>query len=1021
MERDAVVENVTVNRLRCEYRVNPLGLDVRKPRFSWQLNSARRGTLQHAYRIVVAGREDGFDAPLWDSDVQVSEQSIQVEYDGPELSARTRYYYRVKAWTQDGAESEWSDTAWWETGLLYGADAWQAKWVTPHSGDIDPDSEPSFLLRKGFELAKEVASARVYASAAGVYELYVNGRLASEDVLAPGWTSYPVRIQYQTYDVTELLRQGGNGIGIMLGDGWYKSGMGFEGKNFKYGERRAAVLQLHVRYADGTEDVIVTDESWQAGLGPVRYATIYHGEVYDARLELPDWSGPVAAGSWKRVQACELPLDVLTAQENDPTRVTGTLKPVAYFVTPAGDHVLDMGQNMVGRVRFTVEAPEGTRIVLRHAEVLDKDGNIYFGNLRPARQTVEYVAKGGGGESYAPHFTFMGFRYVKVEGYPGLEDGGTGLPLDAFAGEVLHTDMASTGEFECSDPRINQLQSNIRWGQRGNFLDVPTDCPQRDERLGWTGDAQVFISTALYNFQGAPFFTKWLRDLKAEQLPDGGVPFVIPDVVGGASSSAWGDAAVICPWTVYQYYGDTRLLAEQYESMKRWVEYIRAQGDNEFMWNTGFHFGDWLALDAKENSYKGATPDSLVATAYYAYSTRIVRDAAEALGLADDAAKYGELYRGIVQAFRDEFVTAKGRIAYPSQTAHVLALVFDLVDDSVRGRVAKDLNDLIVDNDYHLSTGFVGTPYLCFALSNNGYHETAVKLLAQESYPGWLYSVSKGATTIWEHWDSIKPDGSFWSDDMNSFNHYAYGAIGDWMYRKVAGLDTDRTVPAFKRLHIEPLFGLDRLTFARTAHESMYGRVESGWRVQNGRVEVSVTVPANATAEVVLKGARLSGLRESGRELVSAAAVAAAESASASAGANRTDASGTASAVAASGTTSAVAAAFAASGIASSAEGVHAVAETSNGVTLSIGSGTYVFTYDNADLFKVKFSGHTRVSEVLGNAAGAELLKRHLPHLVNSPMINFVQKSSLYGLAENTMTGISREQIEALLADLKEI
>jgi alpha-L-rhamnosidase len=515
-----------------------------------------------------------------------------------------------------------------------------------------------------------------------------------------------------------------------------------------------------------------------------------------------------------------------------------------------------MGQNMVGRVRMRVTAPAGTRIVLRHAEVLDRDGNIYFDNLRNARQTVTYIAKGNGTEEYAPHFTFMGFRYVKVEGYPG-----DGLPLDAFLGEVIHSDMEPAGEFECSDERVNRLQQNIRWGQRGNFVDVPTDCPQRDERLGWTGDAQVFIGTALYNYRGALFFTKWLRDLRAEQHPDGGVPFVIPDVVGGANSAAWADAATICPWTVYRYYGDERLLAEQYESMKKWVEYIRAQGDNEYLWNTGFHFGDWLGLDAKEDSYVGATPKDLIATAFYAHSARIVRDAARVLGYEEDAKIYEELHRNVVRAFREEFVTPAGRIAAPTQTAHVLALMFDLVDERVRPRVAKDLNDLVVENNYHLTTGFVGTPYLCFVLSDNGYHDTAVKLLLQDSYPGWLYSVSKGATTIWEHWDSIKPDGSFWSDNMNSFNHYAYGSIGEWLYKRLAGLDLDGAVPGFKRIRIEPRFAGRALTYARTAHRSMYGRIETGWRVDGDRVEVHAFIPPNTTAEVILRGARLADLQ----------------------------------------------------------------------------------------------------------------------------------------------------------------
>ncbi len=980
--------------VNCEYQSGLLGAGTALPRFSWVLDGGeRRGIVQAAYRIQLAADGTDFEQSVWDSGRVDSEQSIQLAYAGPPLAPRSGYRFRVKAWDTDGIESPWSEEGLLELGLG-DSHVWQAKWITPDAGAIAPDAEPAYLLRRTFEAAEAISSARVYASALGVYEVYVNGEKASDDLLAPGWTSYPSRLQYQTYDVTAALQKGGNAIGILLGDGWYKGGLGFEGKNFNYGERRAALLELHIRYADGSETVVATDDSWQSTLGAIQYSNIYHGETYDARLEPVGWSEAGGGESategvgWHPVELLDLPYDRLVAQENWPTKVTEVLKPVAAFVTPAGDHVLDMGQNMVGRIRFTVQAETGTKIVLRHAEVLDKDGNIYFGNLRPARQTVSYTARGGETESYAPHFTFMGFRYVRVEGYPGQENG---LPLDAFVGEVMHSAMPSTGEFECSDERVNKLQQNIRWGQRGNFLDVPTDCPQRDERLGWTGDAQVFISTALFNFQGGPFFTKWLRDLKAEQHADGGVPFVIPDIVGGANSAAWGDAAVICPWTVYQYYGDKQLLEEQYESMKRWVDYIRSQGDQEFLWNSGFHFGDWLGLDAKEDSYIGATPTAFVATAYYAYSSRIVRDAARALGREEDAKRYDELYQRVVEAFRDEFTTKTGRIASPTQTAHVLALVFDLVDESVKGRVAEDLNNLIIENDYHLTTGFVGTPYLCFALSSSGYHTTAVRLLMQESYPGWLYSVSKGATTIWEHWDSIKPDGSFWSDDMNSFNHYSYGAIGDWMYRKVAGLDMDPAAPAYKRIRIEPLFGSTLLTHARAAFNSMYGTIESGWKVEGGRITVNVVVPANTTAEIVLRGATRSGTTEAG-----------------SAWTGLTE-------LADKGASAAELESAAALELPS---GIFAAEDTENGLQLHVGSGSYSFVYENSSLFQERYSIKTKLSELLMDERATEIVGRHAPMLVNGAPMNIAKGFSLKQIGENAMLRVSPEALDQILQEL---
>jgi alpha-L-rhamnosidase len=889
------MSDLQVAKLTNEYRQHWLGTDVRKPRFSWHIQSDRRGTLQTAYRLQVAVEATGFNELLWDSGKVESAQSLHVEYGGVSLQSRIAYLYRVKVWDNFGRESDWSDADWFETALL-DAGEWKAEWITPPAETIDPQSEPAFLLRKTFVLRGPVRSARIYASAAGVYEIELNGERVGNEFMAPGWTSYTKRMQYQTYNVTAALKEGVNGIGITIADGWYKGNLAWEHKRNKFGERRAALLQLHVAYEDGTEEVVATDPTWKAATGPIRYSEIYHGETYDARLEQKGWSEAGFDDSeWVTVESLALPHSTLVAQENWQSRVTDVLKPVSLIRTPSGETVLDMGQNMVGRIRFAMDAPAGTEIRLQHAEVLDSEGNFYTGNLRSAKQTVTYIAKGEGLEIYAPHFSFQGFRYVKVEGYPGQEQG---LPLERFEGEVIHSDMEPTGEFECSNDLVNRLQSNIVWGQRGNFLDVPTDCPQRDERLGWTGDAQVFMRTAAFNYQVAPFFTKWLRDLRADQMPDGGVPFVIPNVLdlNPHSSAAWGDAAVICPWTMYLTYGDTRLLVDQYGSMKAWVEYIRSQGEHEFLWNTGFHFGDWLGLDAKENSYIGATPKDLIATAFYAHSTRLLRDAAVVLGYAAEVRQYGELLERIKQAFRDEFITPAGRIAAPTQTAHALALMFGLVEGTVKERVARDLNELVEQNEYHLTTGFVGTPYLCQVLSDNGYHDTAVKLLLQQSYPSWLYSITKGATTIWEHWDGIKPDGSFWSDAMNSYNHYAYGAIGEWLYRIVAGLDLDESVPGFKRIRIAPRFASVELTNARASLVTPYGQAESSWRIDDGGTKLFLQLPANTTADVLLRGAALENVRENGAEV-------------------------------------------------SAVEGVSGYEQTPEGVRLTVGSGKYSFTW----------------------------------------------------------------------------
>lgn len=854
------MQALEVTRLSCEYRHNPIGLGVKLPRFSWQLASDRMHVMQHAYRIQVSSGGQGFDEQrlVWDTGKQTSDNSLLVEYGGEALQSRQRYYYRVKVWDQRGGESDWSPSACFEMGLLHPSD-WSARWITPDDKAIDPLAEEVFQLRTTFTVRKGVSRATVYVTSRGMYELELNGRRVGDEQYAPGWTSYDSRLQVQAYDVTDQIQEGErNAIGAFLANGWYKGVLGWDSQSGKYGDTRALLLQLHMDYEDGTTDVLVSDRSWRASTGAILMSELYHGETYDARLEKTGWSTAAYDDSeWAEVRELADSRDVLVMQENEPARVTERIKPVALLRTPSGETVIDMGQNMVGRLHLRLDLPSGTSITLQHGEVLDQDGHFYTANLRSARQTVRYTCKGGG-ETYEPRFTFQGFRYVKVEGWPAEAP----LELERITGHVIHTDMERTGDFECAHPLLIQLQRNIRWGQRGNFVDVPTDCPQRDERLGWTGDAQVFIRTAAFNYGVASFFAKWLRDLKADQREDGGVPFVIPDVLDekSHSSSAWGDAAVICPWTLYVCYGDKRVLTEQYDSMKAWIEYIRSQGDNEFLWNTGFHFGDWLGLDAKEGSYVGATPKDLIATCFYAYSTGLFVRTAQVLGYKEDARKYGELYESIVAAFNREFVTGSGRLAAHTQTAHVLPLMFGLVDGPVRERLARTLADDVQEQNGHLTTGFVGTPYLCHVLSENGYHEMAVKLVQQEDYPSWLYSIRQGATTIWEHWDGIKPDGTFWSKDMNSFNHYAYGSIGDWLYRVVAGLDLDESQPGYKRILFRPRPD-SGMAYARASYESGYGVIRSGWRIdESGSVIYEFELPPNTTAEARIPHGQLAGV-----------------------------------------------------------------------------------------------------------------------------------------------------------------
>lgn len=851
------MSNFEVTNLKVNYRKNPLGIDDLHPRLSWWIRTEIRGFIQSAYQVQVANDHKFFSKIIWDSEKVESDSNVHIEYEGPALQSRTRYYFRVRAWDDHGIVSEWSEPVFWETALL-SVDEWQAKWIAAPPSHQENGADPCDYIRTEFSIPDNVVSARVYATSLGMYRLYINGKPADNTLFNPGWTSYNKRLQYQTYDVTSLIAAGNNALGCMVGNGWYKGYLAWEGKKDIFGEDRAVLIQLHVTLSDGSEQIIVSDDNWRTSTGPLLMSELYHGETYDARLEVEGWSSPGFEDvKWQKTILKDRPETSLVAQENEPTRDIETIKPVAVITTPKGEHVLDMGQNMVGWVRFTVHAEAGTIITLEHAEVLDREGNFYIGNLRSAKQTVTYICHGGEAETFEPYLSFQGFRYVKV----------TGIPLDQlleqFIGCVIHTDLEQTGNFNCSDELLNQLQHNILWGQKGNFLDIPTDCPQRDERLGWTGDAQVFIRTSAFNMNVVPFFEKWLKDLAADQEEDGRVPHVIPDVpAAGYGSAAWGDAAVICPWTLYQCYGDIRVLKTQYPSMKAWVEYIRAQGEDEYLWNTGFHFGDWLGLDAKENSYVGATPKELIATAFYAYSTELLAKTAAVIGKPEDALKYEALHEKIVLAFRQEFVTPNGRVASPTQTAYTLALMFDLLEEKDRHRTVKMLADHIEENGVHLTTGFVGTPYLCLVLSRFGYTDVAYQLVLQKEYPSWLYSVIQGATTIWEHWDGIKQDGSFWSDDMNSYNHYAYGAIGDWFYRTAGGIEL--LEPGYKKIRIQPQIG-EHLTWVDASLESVHGMIKVTWKKQNeDSVEMQVLIPSNTTAEIIIPTMNQDSILESG-------------------------------------------------------------------------------------------------------------------------------------------------------------
>jgi alpha-L-rhamnosidase len=837
-----------VSNLICEYHTNPLGIDILKPRLSWQIVSVEDNVLQTAYEIRVTD-QTAKGKLLWTSGKVNSAQSVNIPYEGPELKSMQRVYWQVRVWDNKGKVTAWSTPAFWEMGLLE-PESWKASWISIQSESTEKGSKPAQYFRKEFTTTKSIKSARVYVSSLGLYQLFLNGKKVSSDLFTPGWTSYKNRIQYQTYDVTSMV-QPKNSMGAVVGDGWYRGNIGWVSQNGYYGSKLALLAQLQINYTDGTTEMIGTDQSWKVSTGPIIESDIYNGETYDARKELTGWSGTGFDDSkWSKVVIIDQSKKILIAPQGVPVKAIEEIKPIKLITTPKGETVFDMGQNMVGWVRLKVQGKKGDQVTLKFAEVLDKTGNFYTDNLRSAKCTDNFILNGSGPEVFEPHFTFHGFRFVKIEGLS-LQ-----ASLDQITGVVIHSDMTPTGSFTCSDPMINQLQHNIQWGQKGNFLDVPTDCPQRDERLGWTGDAQVFSMTAAYNFNVAPFYTKWLRDVAADQLPNGRVPHVIPDVLKGeGGSTAWADVSIIVPWTTYLVYGDQRILEIQYPSMKGWVDYMTSRAGEDFLWTGDYHFGDWLAFATTNSDYPGATTEKdLIATAYYSYSSGLLAKIAGIIGQNEDAKKYALLSENIKKAFQKEFVTPAGRLVSHTQTAYSLALAFNLLPEILIPKAAEYLaND--VKKFGHLTTGFVGTPLLCKTLSANGYQDLAFMLLNRKEYPSWLYPVTQGATTIWERWDGQKPDGSFQDVGMNSFNHYAYGAIGEWLYRYVAGMDIDPEIPGYKHILFEPHPG-GGLTNADAEFTSLYGKVKSAWKIDGNELVYEITVPVNTTATVTLPAAK---------------------------------------------------------------------------------------------------------------------------------------------------------------------
>ena len=827
---------ISLSSLRTNRMENPMGLDPDAPvHLSWIATSTEKGASQRAYEVTV--RRNGMQ--IWSSGIVESSESVNVPYDG-KLYPDSRYTWSVHIWDNKGREAE-SATASWQTGLR--ASDWQAEMV----GEVG-QTRP-IHLRTTATLERKVKRATAYITAHGLYEAYINGHRVGDCLMTPGWTSYKKRLQYQAYDVTALLQRGENTVAAIVAPGWY-SGMGdkFRGR---YGEDIALMMQINVEYTNGEQVVIASNDEWllsaTANASGLIYNDIYNGATIDARKIDTRWTAAdyKLDASWQRATKVAFDKSVLAITPCEGVKSQRPIKPVKYFVTPKGEKVIDFGQNIVGWERVQLQGKAGDTIRISHAEALDKHGNFYTTNLRKAKATSHYIMDGGTKREFAPTMTFYGFRYIKVEGIEG------DLRLEDFEVVPVWSSFDDVGSFSSSNKLVNQLQSNIWWGFHDNFLDVPTDCPQRDERLGWTGDAQAFFRTATFLGRVENFFEKWLADLRADQLEDGSVPNIIPSIFKGRTQACgWSDAATIVPWQHYAAYGDLSILAAQYESMHRWVDHlIEVSRDRNFLIHTGSHYGDWLfySVNNDRDGKSAVTSKYLIAQCFFAHSLDNVVRAAEVLGKVADVAYYRDVATKVRKAFLDEYVTPNGLISGDTQTAYVLALHFDMLPANMRERAVARLVDNI-ERYKHITTGFLGTPYICEVLTRFGRSDVAYRLLLHEGCPGWLYQVKMGATTVWERWDSIRKNGSIPNNGMNSLNHYAYGSIGDWLYRSAVGIR--EAAPAYKRITIKPHTGGNFESMAASTI-TPYGKVSAAWKASENRLtELAVEIPFNTTAEV---------------------------------------------------------------------------------------------------------------------------------------------------------------------------
>nr|WP_319509543.1 glycoside hydrolase family 78 protein [uncultured Draconibacterium sp.] len=831
---------------------NPIGFYDETPAFSWKLPTGVQS--QVAYSIVVASSPELLpDNPdLWESGKVETDQSLFVNYAGKKLSSRQKVYWQVKFWDDNEKESKWSETAFFELGLLKNND-WQAKWISlPDEKaieipEIDKKIHKVQYLRKNIKIQDDIESARLYITALGLFQAHLNGKQVGDDALTPGWTTYKKRIETLTYDVSSLLDTGENTLGIELAEGWYAGRFIFRG----YANHSPKVLaQLEVTYKNGEQEIFISDNSWRGTAnGPILYSSLYDGEYYDENLEIPGWSTTDFNDSaWSKVEEESISEQVkLTPKRHNPVTTKITLPTKTITEPTKGSFVFDLGQNMAGVAKINIPVKKGQKVKIRFAEMLQSNGEIYTKNYRSAVSTDFYLPAKDGMIEWFPKFTFHGFRYVELSGF----DENTTPDKSWVSGMVQYSDFERSGTFSSSHEKLNQLQSNIEWGLRGNFLDIPTDCPQRDERAGWTGDAQVFIPTSLFIADVHSFWASWMQSVRDDQLDNGAIPIVVPNLSGKRTSSGWGDVATVIPWETYMRTGDKRILEDSYQTMLGWIKYYRSVSDNHIV--DMFTFGDWLQPFSEHptDERKGETDEKLLNTAYYARSVDLTLQTAKVLGLNDDVEMLQSWLGEIKTAFQNQFFNANGSVSKgkPTQTAYLMAIGFNLLTPEMEDNAIPFLLAEIEKADNHLRTGFLGTPLLAPVLEKIGRTDLMLEMLFKETYPSWFYSIYQGATTMWERWNSYTHQDGFNPGGMNSFNHYAYGAIGQFMYERIAGIKP--IGPGYKQIEIAPITG-GPLKSAEASYNTPYGLVSSAWKIENRKFELKVTVPSNTTAKIVI-------------------------------------------------------------------------------------------------------------------------------------------------------------------------